>query len=876
MPGGTRIRPSVLAAREQLADTRADIERRHFQGLPSVQVCARLTTMVDTVLVQLFELALHDFEGSLADKVRGSVSLVAHGGYGRRHLAPCSDIDLMVLHDGRQPSAVSEFAARLTQDIFDSGLQLGHSLRTPVDAVNMARTDAVICSSLIESRNVIGSQSLYESFWKNFCGMVDRRQGVLCKEFVQARKNERLKFGETVYLLEPNIKRSRGGLRDTHLLRWLWFAKTGLADPDRLLAKGVISRFDHHRLRSARDFLLQVRNHMHFSASQGSDLMTRSVQLQVAEAMGFSGREGLLPVEQFMREYFRHSTHVSFLANRLIDLTSPVSAVRQVFEPVLSLTIANDYRIGTQEISVTPVGATKLKSRLEEVIRLVDLARLHDRRISQETWYMVYRAAPNYPSELTSSIVGRFCSLLENPTQLGDSLRRLRDLGVLEKIITQFSRARGLLQFNQYHKYTVDEHCIRAVEEATRLASRNDFASDRYRRVKNKMLLHLSLLIHDLGKGFEEDHSEIGERIADEVSDRLLLELSERETLKFLVRKHLILAHAAFRRDTSDSELIESFTKEIGTLERLDLLYLFTCADLAAVGPGVLNAWKVSMLSDLRQKIEDAMQPERAFFEESRRAEIRRAVWKELPVDNHSDAWYSEQFNELTESFLTAHSPRDIALTLTRLRPVTDRQASAWGNYHPDDNTVEFIAGIDQGTGRGIFSKMAGVLASRGMRILAAETVGLARDLLLLRYVVDDTESTTTSDSARIADISRRMVESIDSDEPPKFRRIWGRDQKEATAALSQLPNEVRIDTSLSADCAIVEVFTFDRIGLLYHLAHALHELTLNIRFAKIGTYLDQVVDVFYVSERDGTKPTSDERLLQVRQALERVIDEGG
>jgi [protein-PII] uridylyltransferase len=871
MAGGSRLRPSVLAARQQLAESREDIKRRHMQGLPSVQVCARLTTMVDAVVTQLFDAALAELGGEQADSLRSRVALVAHGGYGRRHLAPFSDVDLMVLHDGRDMPHVEQLAARLTQDIFDVGLQLGHSLRTPTDAVGLARGDAVICSSLIESRLVVGSQVLADGYWKSFRTMVDRRQAMLCRSFVQARKAEGQKFGGTVYLLEPNVKRSKGGLRDTHLLRWLWFAKTGIADPDRLLAKGVISRFDHHRLRSARDFLLQVRNHMHFAADNGSDVLTRAVQIEVAKAMGFFGREGLLPVEQFMREYFRHSTHVSFLANRLIELATPVSGVRQVLDPMLSLNITRDYRIGTQEISVTQAGATKLKSRLDEVLRLVDLARLHDRRISQETWYMVYRAAPNYSSELTSPVVGRFCSLLENPAQLGDSLRRLRDLGVLEKLITQFAHARGLLQFNQYHKYTVDEHCIRAVEEATRLAQRSDLAGERYRKLKNKMLLHLALLIHDLGKGFEQDHSVLGEQIAHEVADRLSLEPSERSTLAYLVREHLSLAHAAFRRDTSDTELIAKFAQQVGNVERLDLLYLLTCADLAAVGPGVLNAWKVSMLSDLRQKIEDALQPGRQFFSQSRRDELHQQVWQQLPADCRDDPWYAEQFLAISESYLTSHQPRDIALLLTRLRPLAGREGVAWGTRRAENNTLEFTAGVDQGSGRGIFAAMAGVLSSRNLRILAAETAALAHGLLLLRYVVED--DATVVDASQLGEISQRLVAAIDSDSAPKFPRIWGREQQEATAALSHLPNEVRIDTRLSSECAIVEVFTFDRLGLLYHLARALHELGLNIRFAKIGTYLDQVVDVFYVAERDGTKPESDERLLAIREAMEGVIE---
>ena len=682
---------------------------------------------------------------------------MAHGGYGRRHLAPLSDIDLMILHDTRQADLVRQFTTRLTQDVFDCGLKLGHSLRTPSDAVNLARTDPVICTSLVESRPIVGSMNLFDSFWKNFRGMVDRRKSTLCREFIQARRDERQKYGETVFLLEPNIKRSRGGLRDTHLLRWLWFVKTGIADPDRLVAIKVLSRFDHHRLRSARDFLLQVRNQMHFFRQS----RLRSPDPRGATRSGpghgpFVGRDGLLPVEQFMREYFRHSTHVAFLANRMIDLAAPPSGMRQVLDPVLSISIARDYRVGLQEVSATQLGATKLKTRIDEVLRLVNLARLHDRRIAQETWYLIYRAAPNYSTQLGDETVERFVDLLGNPLQLGEALRRLRDLGVLERIITQFTHARGLLQFNQYHKYTVDEHCIRAVEEATRLVDRDDYAGQRYRRLKNKTLLHLALLIHDLGKGYEEDHAMLGEQFADDIADRLHLEVYERDTLKFLVRKHLSLAHAAFRRDTSDPDLLKAFAEEVGSVERLDMLYLLTCADLAAVGPGVLNAWKVGVLSQLRQRIEDALVPDGQFFEQARRRKLQDEVWKQLPAESRDDAWFDEQFDALTESYLSGHSTIEIAHTLNQLRPLAARQGTAWGSYRADSNTVGNSSPESiKDRGAGFSRRWPASSPARRMRILSAETVGLARGLLLLRYVVEDSETATASDTARIADGER-------------------------------------------------------------------------------------------------------------------------
>lgn len=221
---------------------------------------------------------------------------------------------------------------------------------------------------------------------------------------------------------------------------------------------------------------------------------------------------------------------------------------------------------------------------------------------------------------------------------------------------------------------------------------------------------------------------------------------------------------------------------------------------------------------------------------------------------------------------MTKRPPASLVDTLRRLRPLPPRSGVAWANYLSDTDTVEFIAGIDQGTGRAIFSSMAGALTSNKMQILAAETNTLADNLLLLRYVATEPESPGEPSEARLSQICRSLIDSIDSDEPPKFPKILGREQQAAGAALTNLPKEVRIDNEMSEECTVVEVFTVDRRGLLYRLARALHDLGLVIRFAKIGTYLDQVVDVFYVTERDGQKPTAEDRLTEIRRMLTEVI----
>ncbi|TWT43421.1 Bifunctional uridylyltransferase/uridylyl-removing enzyme [Botrimarina hoheduenensis] len=849
-----------------------------------MQVCGRLTTAVDTAIETLWKAALADLPDRQARLLSTDCALVAHGGYGRRQLAPLSDIDLMVLH---QPGAVREaeqLTQRLTRDIFDVGLDLGQSLRTIDDALQMAKSDAVVATSLVESRLVVGDASLVERFKTAYSATLQRRGRNACKQFVAARKAERDKYGETVYLLEPNLKRSRGALRDVHLLRWLWYVQTGVCDLDRLHSMGVISKFDHHRLCSSRDFLLRVRNDLHFGAARASDTLHRAEQLRIAKAMGYSEGGGLRAVERFMRDYFRHAAHVSFLTTRVADLTTAnKGGVSRVLEPVLSRAVAGGYRVGFNEVTATAVGLDRLRRMPEEAIKLVEVARDTDRRIAQETWYAVYRAAPDYPTDVSPETGERFLKLLAKPIGLGTALKRLHELAVLERIVPALARTRCLLQFNQYHKFTVDEHCLRSVDQATRFAERQDTLGEVYRQLPNKALLHLALLLHDLGKGQEGDHSVTGEAIARRTAARLRLDDADADQLALLVRQHLAMSLLAFRRNTNDPDLVAEFAKLVGTRETLAKLFVLTCADMAAVGPGVLNDWKVGVLSDLYLRTDDTLADVRR-PQEDRHGAARTAVWQILRGPERDDSLLKEFFGSLPVSFVAGRSPGAVASTLRRLKRVYQTsegehqgQVEVWGNYLADGRTLELIAAIADGAGRGVFSAMAGALASKGLSILSAETTIVAHGVLLLRYAAEDSRMSEATNAAeanrRVQSLCAAATSSIGRDEPPVFPQVWGADRHVAQAALTGQPDEVRIDTTLSDECAIVEVFTIDRVGLLYRLARALHELDLVIRFAKIATSLDQVVDVFYVTERDGTKPTDNDRLETVRHQLMGVLE---
>jgi [protein-PII] uridylyltransferase len=866
------LREAVVAAREEMTAGRARIREMHDRGLDPLQVCGRLTSLSDGIISRLFDAAAAEIDPNGVAASRNDLTLVGLGGYGRRQMAPYSDIDLMLLRGERTVDELTPLVRRFTNAMFDAGFQLGHSLRNAAEAVQLAQGDAVICSSLIDCRLVGGSQPLFEEFRTLFGRMARKRAKALCKSFYASRSAERNQYGESLYLLEPHVKRSRGGLRDIHLLRWVGYAEHGESDPDRLAMIGAMSKFEHHRLLGAQDFLLKLRNEMHFAAGGAKDLLDRAEQLRVAKVLGYHDAKGMLAVEQFMRDYFRHTNHVWQMTRRREASLHTASAMSRVLDPVLGRTVEGDYRIGVRNIGATRSGLAKLQGNLEEVLKLTELSLRENKPLDHATTSALVLAAPEVSEIVTPAVARRFLELLAPPSAAAPAMRMLHELGYLEKIIPPMKHARCLLQFNQYHKYTVDEHTLQAIERVTEFAGRADALGDAYREIHDKTLLHLTLLLHDLGKGYEEDHSDVGRRIAEEMGPRLFLNERRAADAAFLVHWHLAMAHLAFRRDTGDEELVRRFAQDMATPQRLRMMFAVTCADLASVGPDVLTKWKVDVLADLYARTLAMLEEGHGSARLAPDAR-RREVTASLTPAERDDAWFQRQIDALPASFVSAREAPRIAEALRQFRNLPPRGAVAWGEYNADAKTVEFIGGVDHGRGRGAFSSMAGGLSSRGLQIMSAHAHILADDLLLLRYVATDPDSKGAPPRGRLEEVACELVAAVDSQRPPVFRRVWGQDAAEASMKLTAMPNDVRMDNRASAEATVVEVFTFDRTGLLYQLSRKLHELELTIWRAKISTSLDQVVDVFYVTNRGGGKIEDEGRLETIRREMLAVIE---
>ena len=879
MSTGLRLHPAVLAAKENLAAGRAKLRKQHESGSLGVQVCTHFAELIDEVVVSLFQAAVSDLDPSLQRQALDETCVAVHSGSGRRELAPFSDLDVLLLHPRGTDDKYLPLVRRFSQHLYDTGLDVGFAARSPQEAVHAARGDATIYTSLTEARLLVGNAALFADLHKRFVNLARWQWSSLLRMVVQARKEERSKFGETVFLLEPNVKRSRGALRDIQLIRWVGFTRYGENDPEALMQAGVLTKSELKQLREARDFLLWLRNDLHFQSDKANDLLERHEQLRVAEQRQYPPKEGLLPVEQFMREYFTHTSAVREIVANVCANAEPRKWWRWFTDPLFSHQFEGDYRVGPNSIFATGSGLKKLQGDTAQVLRLLEVANLYDKRVDQHTWQAIRRSMAAQPTEegsepVPEELAQRFLSLLATPSRLSDSLRRLHELRVLERIIPALTHARGLLQFNAYHRYTVDEHSLRAIEAITRLQQHPGVPGQVYRSLRDKRILHLAVLIHDLGKGYVEDHSELGARQALQLGNRLRLAPHETEQLSFLVLKHLRMSHIAQQHDINDEQVIVPFAAEVGSSELLKMLYVLTLADLTAVGPGVLNEWKQQLLTDLYEHTLTLLASDSPAVQASQRQQAQREELALLAERYPDQDWWKEQIANLPACCLFAGPSEQVVGELERLRNLPHNQAMAWGRYIPQRDVVEYTIGTYEEITPGIFHRLTGTLTSKRQQILSAEINTLRRGLVLDRFYVRDEDATGVPSTQRMDEVSEALEAALKhpSDQPPVFRKLWQDRSQAQAAAVNYLPTRVTFDNTTSDTSTILAVFAYDRMGLLYTISKTLFDVNLSVSIARIGTHLDQVVDVFYVTDRErGGKITDPGYLHHIR---ERVLGE--
>jgi [protein-PII] uridylyltransferase len=878
--GHSRRTAIVELFRSALAEGR-EIARARLEARGSGLACARLLSALEDELIG----AIYDYVVRFVYVVDNPtfaerLAIIAVGGYGRGALAPGSDIDLLFLVPYKQTPWGESVIEAILYILWDLRQKVGHATRSVAECMRQARADMTIRTTLLEARFILGNAELFSEFRESFDREIARLD---TREFVSAKLAERdarvMRAGASRYLVEPNVKEGKGGLRDLNTLFWIAKYVYRVREAKELVAAGLFTAAELSLFERCEEFLWRVRCHLHFATGRAEERLAFDVQPTIARRLGYHDRSGLSPVERFMKHYF-------LVAKEVGDLTAIVCAAleekqakpRAIFERFLqpfrrrrSRAPQGDFIVDHDRISI--VDADVFKRDPVNIIRLFWMADHHGLPLHPDALRAVTLSLRLIDANLRANKEANrlFLEILLSRNMTEITLRRMNETGVLGRFIPEFGKVVAMMQFNMYHHYTVDEHLLRAVGglsdlEAGRMPEHQQLVDEILPTIVNRKVLYLGLFLHDIAKGRKEDHSLAGMEVARSLCPRLGFTPGETESVAWLVEHHLTMSSFAQSRDLSDRVTIENFAAIVQTMERLKMLFILTVCDINAVGPGVLDAWKEQLLRVLYWETEVVLGGgHSAVDRKSRVAAAKEELRAALPEwsDEEFDAYARRHYPAYWLKVDVARKVRHAAL----LRTMSGASAPLATAVELDRTRGAVELTVVAPDNPRLLSIIAGGCAAGGANIVDAHIFttadGLALDTIFFSRAFDFDEDELRR-ARRIADLIARALrgEVVVSEElKARAKAVL------PTDAFSVAP-EVVVDNSLSNVYTVIEVSGLDREGLLFELTNAISRLNLNIASAHIVTFGERAVDAFYVTDLTGTKIASPQRQAAIKRQL--------
>ncbi len=847
-----------------------------FASRPTTRAYSWLTDQVVITVLRVATEHLHPLPNPTESE---RLSLIAVGGCGRGEMAPYSDVDLLFL----TPYKITPWAESVIESmlymLWDLKLKVGHASRTVKDCLRLAKEDYTIRTSLVEYRYLAGDAALAKELGERLWSELFR---TTASDFIEAKLEERAtrhrKQGGQRYMVEPNVKEGKGGLRDLQSLFWISKYVHGVKDAAELVNLGVFTSEEFETFVNAEDFLWAVRCHLHLIAGRPVDQLTFDMQVEVAEAMGYTDHGGRRGVEHFMQAYFRQATHVGELTR--IFLTA-LEANHTKQEPVMVRLLKRrkkakaPYAIKQNRLTVANEKAF-LADKLN-ILRLFEEALRTGTLLHPDAMRLISANLDQIDSDMREDKEARriFLDLLLKHGNPERALRRMNELGVLSAFIPEFAPIVAMMQFNMYHHYTVDEHTIQCISnlaqiERKELIEELPVVSGILERGVNRKVLYVALLLHDIGKGRKKDHSVLGAQIARKVAPRLGLNKKECETVEWLIRYHLLLSDVAQKRDIAEPRTVQGFAKAVKSVERLDLLTALTVCDIRGVGPGTWNNWKAVLIRNLYKATKSALQTGlEDLNRETREAEAKRALraalsdWDSKALKTEMGRHYGPYWQglPLAAQIIFARLLRDIADDEIKIDLMLDEDRDA---------TRACFAMVDH---PGLFSRMTGALALVGANVVDARTYTSNDGYATAVFWVQDNEG-NPYEANRLPRL-RKMIERTLRGEVVAKEALKDKDKIKKRERAFKVPTNISFDNEGSEIYTIIEVDTRDRPGLLYDLTRTLANAHVYIASAVIATYGEQVVDTFYVKDIVGLKYYSEAKRAGLERKLREAIAQG-
>jgi [protein-PII] uridylyltransferase len=807
-----------------------------------------------------------------------ALSVIGVGGYGRGEMAPFSDVDLLFLLPAKITPWASSVIEAMLYILWDLKLKVGHSSRTIRDCVQLGSEDYTIQTALLEHRYVGGCAALAEELDVVLKRDLFSGSG---QAFIEAKLNERdsrhIKQGQR-YVVEPNVKEGKGGLRDLQSLFWIGKYIHGVEHSADLVAAGVFREDEYQTFKEAENFLWAVRGHLHLLTKRATEQLTFDMQVSVAEAMGYEDQGGRRAVEVFMQAYFRHATAVGDLTR--IFLTK-LEDMHVKSEPLLERLfrrrprIKPGYTVVHNRIAIADEAAflgdpLNLLRLFEEALRTGMLIHPDAMRTVKANLHLIDDTLRTTPEAQRI-----FLDLLLKHGNPERALRRMNELGMLGAFIPEFEPIVAMMQFNMYHSYTVDEHIIQTIAnlamiEKSELEEELPVASSILKRGVNRKVLYVALLLHDIAKGRPEDHSILGAQIARKVAPRLGLKQDETDTVEWLVRYHLLMSDMAQKRDIADPRTVRDFAKAVQTVKRLDLLCVLTVCDIRGVGPNTWNNWKAVLIRGLYRQTKRALETGLEDLNRtSRGREAKKSLRDALP-DWPKKALQEETARHYDPYWQGMHVTAHVAFA-KMLRDVDPDAIHI--DLHPDEDRDATRACFVMPDHHGIFSRLAGALALVGANVVDARSYTTKDGYITDAFWIQDSEG-NAYEASKLPRL-RQMIEKTLRGEVVARDALKSRDKIKKREKAFRVPTSITFDNEGSEIYTIIEVDTRDRPGLLYDLARALAGANVYIANAVIATYGEQVVDTFYVKDMFGLKYYNESKQRALERRIREAIEAG-
>jgi [protein-PII] uridylyltransferase len=884
-PQGTadpKTRAKVLQTlKTHLQAGRTEIHRRFYQehatGRAVMQAtCYLADELIGAILGHVTQ-RLHPLANPSAGE---KVCLAAVGGYGRGELAPHSDIDLLFLLPWKMTPHTEQVVEEVLYFLWDLGFKVGHATRSVDDCLRMAKNDVTVRTNLLESRLLWGDGSLFDALTRRYAEEI---QAKTAAEFIEAKLAERderhKRLGDSRYHLEPNIKEGKGGLRDLSTVFWITKYVYQVSNAAQLVDRNVFTRAEAKRFDKAQAFLWTLRCHLHFQTRRPEERLTFDLQKDIAPLMGYHDHAGQAAVERFMKHYYLVAKDVGDLTRIVCaQLEAEHKRSRLLRLPGLGRNkTLEGFKVEGERLSVAEPGSFQRKPI--RILKIFEVAQRRGLDIHPRALRWITQNLKFVDRKLREDAEANrlFLQMLTSQHDPETTLRRLNEAGVLGRFLPDFGRIVAQMQYNMYHHYTVDEHTIFAIGELAKvergdLAEAAPIASEVVHKVLSRRALYVAVLLHDIAKGRPEDHSEKGAEIARKLCPRLGLTDEESETVQWLVLHHLDMPKVAFRRDLEEPRTIRDFAATVQSVERLRLLLCLTVVDIRSVGPGVWNSWKAALLRDLYWNTKDELTG--GFNAEARDRRVAKAKdeltqrlsdWTEGEVETHLERGYPSYWLSCDPDTHERHA---------RMVRSAEREARAL----TVDTRIDDYRGVTEITvytadHPGLFSRISGALAVAGASITAARIFTLKNGMALDTFWVRDQQGGRFDRGDKLARVASVIERTLAGRLHPMQELEKQRSNLPSRYDSFRVAPRVLIDNTISAKHTVIEVNGRDRPGLLYELTQVLTKADLMIHAAKISTYGERVVDVFYVQTALRDKVESEQKLRRLRQKLGEVLE---